>query len=202
MKRRRKGKKRSRRIIAIGVGALILCAAGFIVYTQAKDIGFTEGKRVGYAEGYGKGYENGYLIGHESGYEDGYAIGYRCGYDNGVEIGRGHGYTIKDPTYLEMRSFIQRDQTDKNEYIEGVYICENFAADVCNHAEEENIRCAFVIIHFPEGGHAIVAFNTVDRGLIFIEPQEDEEMEVEIGKPYWPRRPSHDDTVVGILIVW
>ncbi len=214
MKRRRKRKKRSKRIIAIGVGALILCAAGFIIYTQAKDIGFTEGKRVGYAEGYGKGYENGYLIGRESGYEDGRAIGYRwgygngykCGYDNGyiygVELGRGHGYTIKDPTYLEMCSFIQRDQTDKNEYIEGVYICENFAADVCNHAEEENIRCAFVIIHFPEGGHAIVAFNTADRGLIFIEPQEDEEMEVEIGKPYWPRRPSYDDTVVSILIVW
>jgi hypothetical protein len=221
MKRGRKRKKRSKRVIAIGIGALILCAAGFIVYTQAKNIGFTEGKRVGYAEGYDKGYENGYISGRESGYEDGHAIGYQrgydegyecghdngyregynigytCGYDNGLELGRGHGYTIKDPTYLEMRSFIQRDQTNKNDYLKDVYTCENFAADVCNHAEEENIRCAFVVIHFPEGGHAIVAFDTVDRGLIFIEPQRDEEMEVEVGKPYGSLY-----TVTGILIVW
>jgi len=125
----------------------------------------------------------------------------------------GHGYTIRDPTYIEMISFIQADRTDGNNYIRDEYDCDHFAADVGNNAEEEGIRCAYVVIDYPEGwSHIIVAFDTVDRGLIYVDPQTDNIVEIEIGKPYhqcvvlepgyfW-EVPEYDDTIKSVLIVW
>ena len=125
----------------------------------------------------------------------------------------GHGYTIKDPTYRQMMDFIEKDKTEREQYIVGEYVCEDFAMDVCNNAEEEGIRCAYVTIHYPEeSGHAIVAFNTIDKGLIYIEPQTDELVEPRIGKRYYKCviakpgsryvRPDYDDTIEKILVIW
>jgi hypothetical protein len=124
----------------------------------------------------------------------------------------GHGYTMKDPTYKEMMDFIRKDKTDSKQYVEGEYICEDFAMDVCNNADEEGIRCAYVTIHYPDGGHAIVAFNTIDRGLIYIEPQSDELVNPVVGKHYYKcvipepgyyhEEPAYDDTIEKILVIW
>ena len=125
----------------------------------------------------------------------------------------GHGYTIKDPTYKEMLRFLEDDDTDEAEYITGEYECIEFTTDLCNRAEEKDIRCAYVSVRFPGGrGHAIVAFNTIDKGLIYIEPQYDDLVEIEIGKPFRkcvvPKegvtyvKPSHDDTIEEVLIAW
>lgn len=114
--------------------------------------------------------------------------------------------TDEDPTYSEMLDFLGRDKTDEKKYIEDVYMCYHFAAEVGRNADSEGIRSAYVHIDFQDGAHAIVAFDTVDRGLIFIEPQNDEEMKVEIGKPYWSRDkylpPDYDDTVVDFEVFW
>ena len=125
----------------------------------------------------------------------------------------GHGYNIKDPTYKDMMSFIMEDRTDNKEYIEGEYICEDFTADVCNAAEREGIRCASVSLRYPDGlGHAIIAFNTIDKGLIYIEPQTDELVEPEIGEHfykcvvtkagYYYEKPDYNDTIQKILVIW
>jgi len=121
----------------------------------------------------------------------------------------GHGYTIKDPTYREMQAFLRRDKTDELEYLEDDYVCSDFAADVCNNAEEEGIRCAYVLLDYPEVGHAIIAFNTIDRGLVYVEPQGDDILdEVEIGKEYHEylgdryEQPDYDDTIEAIRVVW
>jgi hypothetical protein len=125
----------------------------------------------------------------------------------------GHGYTIRDPTYRELVRFLKADDTDKAKYIEGKYECTEFAADLCNRAEEEGIRCAYVILSFPNGmGHAIVAFNTIDEGLVYVEPQHDEFVKVELGKRFYqcivPRpgyyyeEPSYDDTIEQVLVIW
>lgn len=124
----------------------------------------------------------------------------------------GHGYTINDPTYRQMMNFIEKDKTDRERYIEDEYVCEDFAMDVCNNAEEEGIRCAYVTIHYPQDGHAIVAFNTIDKGLIYIESQSDELVEPKIGKRYYKCviakpgyryvRPDYDDTIEKILVIW
>ena len=125
----------------------------------------------------------------------------------------GHGYTIKDPTYKQMMSFIREDKTDKKQYIEGEYVCQNFAMDVCNYAEEKGIRCAYVSLWYPnEIGHIIIAFNTIDKGLTYIEPQTDEVVKAEIGKHfykcvvpkpgYYYEKPDYDDTIGKILVIW
>lgn len=125
----------------------------------------------------------------------------------------GHGYTIKDPSYQEMMSFISADDTDKAEYIKDEYECTDFATNLCNNAEEKGIRCAYVSIRFPGGsGHAIVAFNTIDRGLIYIEPQFDDRVNIVIGKPFYKcivpkegvvyQKPDQDDTIEKVLVAW
>jgi len=125
----------------------------------------------------------------------------------------GHGYTIKDPTYKEVLRFIADDDTDKAEYIKGEYECTGFATDLCNRAEEKGIRCAYVSIRFPDGrGHAIVAFNTIDKGLVYVEPQYDDLVEIEVGKPFYQcvvpsgsytyEKPAHDDTILEVMVAW
>ncbi len=124
----------------------------------------------------------------------------------------GHGYTIMDPTYKQMLTFLRNDRTDRRDYVAAEYVCEDFAKDVCNNAEEKGMRCAFVAMSYPEGGHAIVGFDTVDAGLVYVEPQSDEIAEPVIGKRYYecviPRpgyryeEPDYDDTIEKILVVW
>jgi len=82
-------------------------------------------------------------------------------------------YNLRDPTYQEALQFICSDQTDKNQYDKS-YTCVNFANDFINNALNKGYRCGYVITEFPETRHAIVCFNTSDKGLIFIEPQNDE----------------------------
>ncbi|MCE5227081.1 MAG: hypothetical protein LLG05_14645 [Porphyromonadaceae bacterium] len=90
----------------------------------------------------------------------------------------GDGHTIKlmqnssakDPTYQEVKNFLQSDQTDKHSYILGKFVCADFAEQVQNNAEIAGYNCAFVDITFADSvGHTCNAFNTTDRGLIFID---------------------------------
>jgi hypothetical protein len=80
-----------------------------------------------------------------------------------------------DPTYAELLAFLEADQIDEYSYIVGppkvAYICADFARDVHNNAEAAGIRAAWVGIDL-EGqaeGHALNAFQTTDRGLVFID---------------------------------
>ena len=203
-------------------------------YENGYDRGYSEGHdngyQLGYSDGNAFGYENGYEKGYDNGYDNGYEIGETHGYDNGYSVGRtdgygaglsegydtgyenglnsvlGHGYSSRDPTYAEMKDFIDRDKTNENTYDINTYNCYNFTADVINNVEAENIHCGFVYILFPSNAHALVAFNTIDRGLIYIEPQSDKEMDVRIGTHYWSLNgyspQGYDDTVVNIAIIW
>ena len=101
-----------------------------------------------------------------------------------------------DPTYEDMLKFLAWDKTDENVYVKDVYECRHFATDVCNNAERAGYRAAFVSVAFQEGGHALVAFNIIGEGIVFIEPQTGEVVEIEVGKPYMNR------TVTEILIAW
>jgi len=113
----------------------------------------------------------------------------------------------RDPTYRELMEFLEEDTTDEKEYIKGKYTCEHFAADLNNNAERRGIRCAFVILHFKSGyAHVIVAFKTIDKGMVFIEPQTDDVVKVGIGVRYFRDNnfefPGYDDTIVEIVVVW
>lgn len=114
-----------------------------------------------------------------------------------------YNYELRDPTYDEMKEFLARDETDSNDFNKGIlgvfgnYDCSNFARDVRENAIKKGIRCACVLIRFlNRAGHAIIAFNTIDRGVIFIEPQTDKEMKVVVGGKYW------NNTIVACRVYW
>ena len=142
-----------------------------------------------------------YPLGHNTGYSEGTQSGYQSGYEQGYSIGVvdgvGRGYDIRDPTSQEALRFIASDQTDQNVYLSGQYTCENFASDLKDNAFWIGFRCGYVIVNFDEGiGHAINVFNTTDRGMIFVEPQNDEIVTLTVGQHYLDR------TVVRFIIVW
>ena len=110
-------------------------------------------------------------------------------YENGaIEVG-GDGEPIElinnpnatNPTYAELIAFIESDTTDEHLYTSSAlvyfgaakvsYICSDFAEDVHNNAEAAGIRAAWVGIDFEGGdeGHALNAFETMDRGLVYID---------------------------------
>jgi len=124
-----------------------------------------------------------------------------------------YGYVLKDPTYQTMRKFLASDKTDTKTYDISNYVCEDFSADVVKNALQQKIRCAFVIIHYPGStGHAVIAFNTTDKGLIYVEPQSDDEVNMQIGKHYYQcviakpgyyyEKPNYDDTIEKFIIIW
>jgi type II secretory pathway pseudopilin PulG len=126
----------------------------------------------------------------------------------------GYGYALKDPTYRVMKSFLAADRTDSYTYDINSYVCEDFSADVKANAMKQNIRCAYVSIRFPgnTGGHAIIAFNTTDKGIIYIEPQSDEEVRLQVGKRYYQcvipnpgtyyEVPDYNDTIERFNVIW
>ncbi|MFA5056184.1 MAG: hypothetical protein WC562_08495 [Dehalococcoidia bacterium] len=152
----------------------------------------------------------GIIIGAASyyiGYMRGDSYGYDEGYNTGVIDGAGTGYELRDPTYSELQRFIEEDNTDKNEYVEGIYSCSDFAASLNNNAVQLGYNAAYVYIAYPDGsGHAINAFQTVDKGIIFIEPQYDDEVQLTIGSSYSEQNgyqaSDHDDNIIRYVLVW
>lgn len=119
---------------------------------------------------------------------------------------------LHDPTLEEALDFLERDRTDDNEYLEDEYVCSHFAADINNNAEKQGIRCALVELRFPDSGHAVVAFDTTDEGMVFFEPLNDDRVRPVIGKRYYrcvePKpgyvyeKPSFNDTIEDIVVIW
>lgn len=79
--------------------------------------------------------------------------------------------SANDVSFAKLKSFILQDDTDEETYVEGVRICGDFAETLHNNAERAGIRAAFVAVNFAgeEVGHALDAFCTTDRGLVYID---------------------------------
>jgi len=110
-------------------------------------------------------------------------------YENGAIAVGGGGEPIElvnnpnatNPTYAELVAFVKADATDTKAYVEESYrvggfegkahVCADFAEDVHNNAEAAGIRAAWVSIDFEgeDEGHALNAFETTDRGLVYID---------------------------------
>jgi hypothetical protein len=101
--------------------------------------------------------------------------------DGKIECG-GDGEAIKlvnnpraaDPSFAELAAFIKADPTDAREYIEdglNAFVCSDFAEEVHNNAEAAGIRAGWAGIQFAsmEEGHAVNAFETTDKGLVYID---------------------------------
>jgi hypothetical protein len=127
------------------------------------------------------------------------------GYLKGIQEGAGTGYTVRDPSFLEMIRFIAQDKTNEHPYVENSYVCWQFSADVINNAFKAGYRCGFVYITLAEGSHSIVCFNTTDRGLLFVEPQDDSLETLQVGTHYFESTKyivDYNDTIVSYVVIW
>jgi len=128
--------------------------------------------------------------------------------DGTILIGAdGHRITLKNnpdaknPSWAELKTFLLKDDTDSIEYDFDKFVCADFAERLHNNAEAASIRAAFVSMwlgpcsYWPtSGGHALNAFETTDKGLVFIDCtgflssiNADKIVDVEVGKNYIPR---------------
>jgi len=108
-----------------------------------------------------------------------------------------------DPSFAELAAFIKADPADAREYIEdgpNAYVCADFAEEVHTNAETAGIRAGWASIRFTgtKVGHAINAFETTDKSLVYIDctngrslkedtedaPSWDTVAYIEIGKRY------------------
>jgi len=97
--------------------------------------------------------------------------------------------TASNPTWARLLDFLRNDRTDEKAYVPGVYMCGDYAKDVHNNAERAGIRAAYVVIELVGADHALNAFKTTDRGLVFIDCT---------GLPAWESGPSNCDKTVDV----
>ena len=157
----------------------------------------------GFGEGSIQGYEVGYHEGGLAGYQEGSKVGYeRATEENpGDKSDYGAGFYFSyNPSYDEVREILAES-------------IETTAMEVNNYAEANGIRTAYARCQIARKAaertvyvYNLVAFETVDNGVIFIRPRSHEEVKVEIGKSYselngFPT-PSYDDTITKITIFW
>ena len=150
-----------------------------------------------------------------------------CG-DNCYYVG-GNGQRIElinnpnatDPTWDELKSFLAQDNTDKQMYVEGSFVCADFAEMLHNNAEAAGIRAAYVDINLSSGGHVCNAFDTTDEGLKYIDDtgrtsyslcSADTKVDVSVGSEYipvsifpcagWSSKWESMGTVINVDIQW
>ena len=94
--------------------------------------------------------------------------------------------TLENPTWSELEEFLRLDDTDTIPYIEDSFDCSGFAITLRDRAWRYGMRSAYVELGFSEGeGHALNVFETTDKGLIYIDDTEADQIAyVEIGQPY------------------
>ena len=90
-----------------------------------------------------------------------------------------------DPTWEQLKAFLEADTTDEIPYVLGSFICGDFAETLHNNAEGLGIRAAYVSVQLnQEPGHALNAFN-VGGTVVFIDVgSADKVAYIEVGKGY------------------
>ena len=154
----------------------------------------------GFEEGRTQGYDAGFREGSGAGYQEGSKIGYEMSQDKDISDEETGFYFTYNPTYDELQAILAESN-------------KTTAMEINNFAEANGIRTAYVRCQIARKStertvyvYNIVAFETVDRGFIFIRPRSHEEVKVEVGKSYselngFPT-PPYDDTITKITIFW
>ena len=89
---------------------------------------------------------------------------------NGEPIRLSENTQATDSSWWQLREFLVADDTDEHLYIPDSFVCADFAAMLHDRAESAGIKTAYVSVDFTQGpGHALDAFNTTDRGLVYID---------------------------------
>lgn len=204
-------------LIAIVVAIVAAGGGGYFGYTTAYGTALAAGTSAGQDAGYKQGLTEGQIAGNSTGYntgkEEGLTTGQKLGYATGIATAQGTSYKLHDPTLAEVKDFLANDTTDQNPYNELTYVCTHYARDVINNAVKKGIRTAYVETRFTGMSHSLIAFETTDKGIMYFDPQYDDEVRPVLGKPYWQcmmptdsgttfSAPGTDDTIRDILIIW
>jgi len=99
----------------------------------------------------------------------------------------------KNPSWTQLVTFLQQDTTDRMFYDKNSFMCGDFAEMLHNNAEKAGWRTAYVIIGLSSsiGGHALNAFQTTDRGLVYIDCT---------GASFGKQHPQYMDKVVRLIV--
>jgi hypothetical protein len=83
--------------------------------------------------------------------------------------------TFRPIKWMQLAAFLSDDHTNWNNYVTDYYVCLDFSIDLVAHARMKNIKAWIVAVEFynQQNGHAFVAFDTTDLGVVYIEPQLD-----------------------------
>jgi hypothetical protein len=93
---------------------------------------------------------------------------------------------LRNPTWAEIKTFLSQDKTDKTPYDLKTFACSGYAITVRDHARNLGMRAAYIQIELPgSAGHAFNAFETTDKGLIYIDCTEGDKVAyVKVGQVY------------------
>ena len=114
---------------------------------------------------------------------------------------------LHDPSWAELKDFLYEDDTDEMEYVYPTTVCFDFAQRFQKNAETAGWRCALVEVElegYPDWygygipsstGHALNAFETTDKGLVYIDctaapgysGNADKTVDVKVGGQYIPK---------------
>jgi hypothetical protein len=88
---------------------------------------------------------------------------------------------LHNPSYFEVVSFVREDKTNERSYTSN-YTCWNFASDFKNNAFRQGLVCGLVYVRFITNScHTLNCFNTSDRDIVFVEPQNDQLVSLDAG---------------------
>ena len=78
------------------------------------------------------------------------------------------------PTIIEVKKLIKNNKIENKEYDDETFNCVEFTNNLVRAFRNEKIYSCATELWFEEGGaHAIVAIETEENGVIYIEPQDD-----------------------------
>jgi len=80
---------------------------------------------------------------------------------------------LANPTYTQLKKFVMRDDTEMFEWSKKFDCTEFSNRFIQNFAGRGFFSCTTEITFDDDTGHIVVAVNTTDRGLYYVEPQSD-----------------------------
>ncbi len=130
----------------------------------------------------------------------------------GIPIRLTNNSSATEPTWQQLMSFLVADKTDQKDYSVFSFPCGAFAEEVHNNAEAAGIRAAWVYVDFEDNteGHALNAFNTPDKGLVFVDCTSSYRSDIVYplvfdpttgeSKAWTPERPSSCDKIAYVVV--
>jgi hypothetical protein len=125
-------------------------------------------------------------------------------------LSTGEGYTVRScwnaqplQNAAAVEEFMQWDNIESVPYDADSWTCGHYAQHIQMLAATNSIKCGVVSVRFKYSTHAIVAFPTVDDGILYVDPMgKDRWAYVVQWEPYrsWPM--NHSTFDVGYPMIW